>query len=67
MVTREKYRVKVSYLGFSCLFCFKTDDLSIGLSAIGNRSIKTAKLMVQDRGKCDKQCVWVTQRTVSSA
>lgn len=54
MVTRENYRVKLSYLGFSCLFCFKTDDLSIGLSAIGNKSIKTEKLMMQDRGKWDK-------------
>lgn len=67
MVTREKYRVKVSYLVFSCLFCFKTDDLAIGLSAIGDKLIKTVKLLMQDRGKCDKQCVWVTQRTISSA
>lgn len=45
----------VKYLGFSCcLFCFKRDHLPTGLSADGNKSKKTAKLMMQDRRKHDK-------------
>lgn len=57
VATREQYRVKVKYLGFSCccLFCFKMNDLPTVLSADGNKSKKTAKLIMQNRRKYGKQ------------